>query len=412
LVRAGTIGARGLRRRSSLEETTENEKAKQEKKPRDGIYKRKDRHQEFWISWVDAQGKRRRRKTNAHNITQARAALNAERLRVEQARTLGFTPPDPGTLAEVSVKYLRHQKPRLSGKAYDRTRGIVENVLKPFFPGKLASIRKRDVQRFVTERSGSVSDGSVIRELGVLKHLLNYAVEQDLLPFNPAAGVKSPKAPAGRVRYLQPGELKALLLACPKWLQPIVALAVSTGMRRGEILGLRMLDIDLQGNRLLLPQTKNGDGRVVYLNRTSKAALESVLPVDAPSASLVFEGINADYVTQTFRQACTDVGIADFRFHDLRHTAASWMRMSGADIHTVAQALGHKDLRMAARYQHLSHAFLEEAVGRLDRVFGDLSHHSVTGQNLIEGESAVTIDSKSTANGTRTRTLRLERAAC
>lgn len=62
----------------------------------------------------------------------------------------------------------------------------------------------------------------------------------------------------------------------------------------------------------------------------------------------------------------------DFRFHDLRHTAASWLRMQGADIHTVAQLLGHKDLRMAARYQHLSPAFLADAVARLDAAYGTL----------------------------------------
>lgn len=62
--------------------------------------------------------------------------------------------------------------------------------------------------------------------------------------------------------------------------------------------------------------------------------------------------------------------LEDFRFHDLRHTAASWMRMQGADIHTVAQLLGHKDLRMAARYQHLSPVFLSDAVKKLDQVFG------------------------------------------
>ena len=70
------------------------------------------------------------------------------------------------------------------------------------------------------------------------------------------------------------------------------------------------------------------------------------------------------------------MSIQDFRFHDLRHTAASWLRMAGADIHTVAQILGHKDLRMAIRYQHLSPAFLAEAVGRLDAVFGDLGNPS------------------------------------
>ena len=182
---------------------------------------------------------------------------------------------------------------------------------------------------------------------------------------------------------------KALLLACPEWLQPIVALAVSTGMRRGEILGLRMLDIDLQGNRLLLPQTKNGDGRIVYLNRIAKVALESVMPQDAPTQALLFKDTTGNQVTMAFRRACKKVCIEDFHYHDLRHTAASWMRMSGADIHTVALQLGHKDLRMAARYQHLSPAFLGEAVGKLDGVFGDVSPHSVPAQKLLDGEVGV-----------------------
>jgi hypothetical protein len=62
--------------------------------------------------------------------------------------------------------------------------------------------------------------------------------------------------------------------------------------------------------------------------------------------------------------------IENFRFHDLRHTAASWMRMAWAGMHTVAELLGHRDLRTAKRYQHLSPAFFAEAVGKLDKVFG------------------------------------------
>jgi len=63
--------------------------------------------------------------------------------------------------------------------------------------------------------------------------------------------------------------------------------------------------------------------------------------------------------------------------------------MQGADIHTVAQILGHKDLRMAARYQHLSPAFMAEAVGRLEAVFGSERHHSVTQQKELNGEMGV-----------------------
>src|SRR5262245_62256681 len=93
---------------------------------------------------------------------------------------------------------------------------------------------------------------------------------------------------------------------------------------------------------------------------------------DSSPTAKVFNGVTPDRITATFRKVCVNLKIEDFRFHDLRHTAASWMRMSGADIHTVAQLLGHKDLRMAARYQHLSPDFLAEAVGKLDAVFGSL----------------------------------------
>jgi len=79
---------------------------------------------------------------------------------------------------------------------------------------------------------------------------------------------------------------------------------------------------------------------------------------------------------------CRKHGILDFRFHDLRHTAASWLRMKGADIHTVAQLLGHKDLRMAARYQHLSPGFLSDAVHTLDSTFKEC-HRYVTGNKLL-----------------------------
>ena len=359
---------------------------------RDGIYTRKDRDG-IWISWTDAAGRRRFRRTDARSHKEAQSIRAAELMRVEQVRVLGFTPPGDETFSDVSARYLKHQKARLSPKAYDRTRGVVEGQLNSAFRGKIAAIRKADIESYVTRRLGDVSHGTVIRELGILKHLLSFAVGKEIIPANPAQSVKPPKAPAGRVRYLQPTELKALLEVCPSWLQPIVALAVTTGMRRGEILGLRWLDVDFANSRVLLPQTKNGDGRIVYLNQTAKAALESIVREGVASQALVFEAVSADYVTQTFRKACGALGISDFRFHDLRHTAASWLRMSGADIHLVATLLGHKDLRMAARYQHLSKEFLAEAVGKLDGVFGlngEVRYQDVTGLKSLPSAPALT----------------------
>ena len=107
-------------------------------------------------------------------------------------------------------------------------------------------------------------------------------------PFSPTQSVKSPRVPAGRVRYLQPTELRLLLAACPEWLRPIVGLGAATGMRRSEILKLRWLDVDLTNARIMLPQTKNGDARIVYLNQSALAALRSVLRSSNRSASALF----------------------------------------------------------------------------------------------------------------------------
>ncbi|HEU0183790.1 MAG TPA: tyrosine-type recombinase/integrase [Blastocatellia bacterium] len=344
--------------------------AKKTIQKRDGVYQREDRGNSWWISWTDAQGRRRQRKTDAQNITQAKQIRAAELLRVEQARILGHQPPGKDTFEDVATRYLKYQKARLGATSYRREEGIVRVRLAQFNNVPLASIRRMDIQHYVTDRAAKVSAYTVQRELGVLKHIFSLALEWEIVPANPAQHVKSPKLPAGRMRYLQPTELKALLNVCPDGLREIVALAVSTGMRRGEILGLRYLDVDLSNRRIMLPQTKNGSGRIVYLNDNAKMVLES-LPAGNP-ADRVFAEWDGPRVADAFERARGKVKLVDFRFHDLRHTAASWMRMSGADIHTVAQLLGHKDLRMAARYQHLSPDFLAEAVGKLDAVFGSL----------------------------------------
>ena len=127
---------------------------------RDGVYTRKDRAG-YWISWKDTQGRRRYRKTDARNGVQARAARAAELVRVEQAKVLGFTPPGKETLLDVSPLFLAYQKARLTPKGYVRDEGIVTKHLIPFFSGQLASIRKTDLQRFVTKRCGEVRAATV-----------------------------------------------------------------------------------------------------------------------------------------------------------------------------------------------------------------------------------------------------------
>ena len=121
------------------------------------------------------------------------------------------------------------------------------------------------------------------------------------------------------------------------------------------------------------PQTKNGENRIVYVNERPQQALSAAAPPrDAkPADRIRGERITPENVSLCFLWACWPAEIHDFQFHDLRHTAANWIRMKRADIHTVAVLLGHKDLRMAAQYQNLSPTHLSDAVKLLDSTFSE-----------------------------------------
>jgi integrase len=259
------------------------------KRDRDGIFTRKDRPGAFYASWTDASGHRRKRNLNTYTLQQARDLLAAERQKAEKARILGYTPPGKDTFSEIISRYLQHQKARLTARAYERTRGVVEGHLKSAFGGvRVANIRRADVQRYATERSSKVAPGSVLKELNILKHLCHLAVEWEIIPVNPAQGMKMPRVPAGRVRYLQPPELHTILDSCPRWLRPIAGLLAFTGMRRSEVLGLRWLDVDRKGERIMLPQTKNGDGRIVWLNELACQVIDSIPKNGTRHTDLIF----------------------------------------------------------------------------------------------------------------------------
>src|SRR5438067_560374 len=166
------------------------------KHDRDGVFTRRG---SFWISFIDAQGRRKQRKLKGvTSLTTAKTLRAKELENAEKARTLGYTPPAKDTLAEFLPRYLKHQQARLTDAAYERTRGIVEDHLKPIFgPMQLALIRKRDLQSYITTRLAEVSVETTRKEFFVLGHMLSLAVDWELIPANVAQSIELPKAPAG-----------------------------------------------------------------------------------------------------------------------------------------------------------------------------------------------------------------------
>jgi integrase len=146
-------------------------------------------------------------------------------------------------------------------------------------------------------------------------------------------------------------------------------LALHTGMRKGEILGLEWERVDLASARIRLERTKSGEPRGVPVNRDVYEVLIALAPDPARRRGRVFpagDDRRGSQIRTAFEAALTRAGITGFRFHDLRHTAASHLVMRGASLKDVQEILGHADLRMTNRYAHLSPTHLRGAVERLE----------------------------------------------
>jgi integrase len=344
-------------------------------KQRDGVYYRKDRS--AWaVSYIDASGNRKRRMVAVHTRQQAMDALSAIKTQEERARILGVRPASSVTLEALLERYTRHQKPRIRPTTFVRLAGILA-TLKAHLPEQAKSISKRTIAEYIETRSETVKAATVAKEMSVLKHCLKLAVEWELLHTNPAAGARLPKLPAGRTKYLTPGELKAALEAAPVWLRGPMAFAACTGVRRGEMLSLRWMDVDMLSRRVYLRETKNGALRILPLSEAAICVLAS-LPKGA-TGDLVFEGVDAARLSVYTKRVFARLGIPDASFHTLRHTSASWLVQQGVDLYAVGQLLGHKTPRMTARYAHLSPEYMAGAVGKLNGIMGDMLSDSLPG---------------------------------
>jgi integrase len=210
-------------------------------------------------------------------------------------------------------------------------------------PGAIARVR----DQLMGDPYG-LAPATVVRYLAVLSHLYTVASsEWEWLESNPVRRVRRPKLPRGRVRFLDKDELSALLSACQQsdhpCLYPIVVLAVSTGMRHGEILGLRWQDVDLVRNRITLEQTKNGDRRSVPLVGRARAVISEYAKVRRIDTPLVFPSRRKPTVPADLRKpwarAVEMAGLEDFRFEERKP------RRSGAIVLVVTTRRNKKARR-------------------------------------------------------------------
>ena len=328
-------------------------------------------------------------------LTDARKWAQATETAIREGRHFGTVEAKRRTVADLIDRYTRDVLPGKKAKtqapqgqqlAWWRAR-IGEKTLADCTPALIAECRDALAGTVSKRRKTALSPATVNRHLAALSHAFTVAVKEwGWVEANPLAKVSKPKEPRGRVRFLSDDERERLLQACRASaspdLYPAVILALSTGARQQEILGLHWPQVDLARRVATLHETKNGELRVLPLAGPALELLRERAKVRRLDTDLVFPGrarrpgpdgkpkppAPVDLRTP-FETALNRAAIEDFRWHDLRHTAASYLAMNGASLAEIAEVLGHKTLSMVKRYAHLSEAHTASVVERMNARF-------------------------------------------
>lgn len=318
-----------------------------------GIFERPPRSGVWWISYCDSEGKRHREK--AGRRSSALDALGRRRLEVKEGR---YIPPRAGarlTFRDLAIAAMAQKKLRLAPASYE-TDILRLKQLMPLI-GNLPADRLTSarIEETLAHFRRSVSSSTVNRFHALISSIYKFAVHAGRVSVNPAAKVKRYKENESRIRWLRPEEEKAIRAEfVADYHEYEFDLALHTGMRRGEQFGLQWKDVDLERGMLTV-RGKTGRRHVVA-NSEAKSALRKLHKLTGKETH-VSPDASAD-VKRDWRRwledAAKKAGVKDFHWHDLRHTFASRLVMGDADIRTVQELLGHKNITMTMKYAHLA----------------------------------------------------------
>ena len=301
----------------------------------------------------------------------AEKVLRKRQSAVDENRYLDIRRTEKVRFEDFANEYIEnHSKP--NNRSWEQAEAHNIKRLKAYFSGKfLNEITPLDVEKFKAYAVGEVSQATVNRALALLSSMFNRATNwKRFNGVNPVKGIRFYKE-QGRLRYLEKEEIAKLIANCSGHLKSIVTIALFTGMRKSEILNLKWRDVDFNHDIIYLYQTKNGEKREVPMNALVKSTLIKV--EKNPESQYIFanrKGRPHTNIRKSFFTALTKCDIINFRFHDLRHTFASQLAMSGVDINTIRELMGHKTLKMTLRYSHLSSGHKKRAVDVLNNQMG------------------------------------------
>lgn len=341
------------------------------------------------IEYTGLDNRRHRERCSALTKDEAQAFLHLKVSEINKARLSGAS----STIAMkpilferfVDDEYLPHCRATHTASTFDNDEDLA-TVTKAFF-GKMMvrMISPGDIQRFVDRaapfRSNSkkmtIRPATVNRRLMFVSGVLAEAVRRGYIDRNPAAGIAQLPEDNRKLRWLSEAEEDRLVAHLPGYLRPIVLTALHTGMRLGEVLQLKWVDVDFVQGLVQVTLTKNHKTRYVPINDTLGEILGSIPQFVGPDGPCPNVFVNPETgsgyrnIAHSFKQACRRAGIPEVTFHTLRHTFASRLAQAGVPLNDIRELLGHGDMTMTLRYAHLAKSNLRNAVAILARPRGD-----------------------------------------
>ena len=385
-----------------------------------GIYERKGKNGDvtYYIRYqVDGTDIKERmgRKSRGFTREMAKDALKARLGEIAQGRFNLEKARKPVPFSKLAERYREFAGGYKRG--WETEKYIVDEFANLFGTAPLANITTWQIEKWKAERGKELHLATVNRRLTVIKHMFRKAVDWGLIKTNPATGVKRFTVLSERTRFLTGEDVQNLQTKCEAditspWLLPLVTLALNTGMRQGEILNLKWKDVNFERGLISVLQTKTMRWKTIAMNEATREAL--IWLNEHRYGDYLFLWPRGDRVGRTtvydaFKEVCKAAGIADFRFHDLRHTFASHLVMSGVDLVTVKDLLGHAGINMTVRYSHLVPEHKAQAVAKLEERFNVSVEESQAQSSVVSPELKEAIGSVLTPKLAQNRNVFLVR---
>lgn len=290
-----------------------------------------------------------------------------------------------------TTKEQRNRRPILTWWREELGHIVMADLESPLFAKCRDKLQKKN-----SKAGKPFSADSVKKYFGVIQNVLKYAVnEWHWLEQSPLRDkrIEMPELPPGRIRFLDDDERQRLTVACKEsannLLYPAFILALSTGMRQGELMNLYWKApanppietawgvVHLEQNAIVLHSTKNGERRRVPLVGLALQLLREQARVRRLDTHLIFPSPECPQqpieLKRAWLKALKVAEIENFRWHDIRHTTASYLAMNNASLAEIAEVLGHKTLSMVKRYAHLSEGHVSNVVASMNtKIFGEI----------------------------------------